>query len=269
MGVGAGVGIFLDSCESLTRRHELDRNGLYNWQVLSVGRKYLVQGLFARPLGALFTYPTVLLLPGVQIVAAMALFIAPALGMRDRFLVIAVAASLAVLARMLFYMRQQVGLDGSDQMLTIVLLSCAGGAALGNTIAGLAAASYAGLQLLLSYWVAGVAKVISPEWRSGRAIVGITGTSDYGQPRIHRVLVDHPVVARWTCWWVIAFECLGPFLILAGRGGAVALLILGLGFHAGVAIVMRLNNFLWAFAAAYPSVFLLTDVIDRTFTFRR
>jgi hypothetical protein len=263
MGAIVGVGILVDSAEVLTNRRALDVRGLFNWNVLGVGRAYLVTGPLARPLGQLFQFPSVLVLPWIQVAAALGLFAAPFLPVEPQRLMIALAALTAATARMLFYMRQQLGLDGADQMFTIVLLSCGLGAVLGDSVAGYAAASYAGLQLLLSYWVAGFAKIISPTWRTGSAIIGITATIGYGEPRMHHVLTCHRWAALSLCWAVIVFECGAPFLVLGGTPGALLLAAIGLGFHLGTAVVMGLNTFVWAFGACYPSVTLIADQLSR------
>jgi len=263
MGLIAGVGLMVDSAELLVARRALADTGLYSWEVLRAGRRYLTTGRLAPPLGRLFAYPAVLGLPALQIFAATLLIAAPFAAPRHYLLpVVAVAALSAAAARMLFYMRQQLGLDGADQMLVIVLVSSGLGAALHDTPAGAAAVDYAALQLLLSYIVAGTAKAVSPEWRSGRAIVGITGTIGYGHPRFHERVKHWPRVARLLCWSVIAFECGATLLLLAGVPGAWTIIALGIGFHVGVTVVMGLNIFVWAFAACYPALLVLAAQIE-------
>ena len=263
MAAIAGVGILVDSAEVLVTRRALDVHGLSSWNVLGTGRAYLVSGPAARPLGLLFRYPAVLALPLIQVIAGLALVAAPVLPVEQQRSTIALAALTAAVARMLFYMRQQLGLDGADQMFTIVLLSCGFGAVLGDTVAGYAAVSYAGLQLLLSYWVAGFAKIISHKWRSGVAMIGISATVGYGEPRLHRFLTRHPLASRALCWTVIIFECGAPFLVFGGAPGAFALAAIGLSFHLGTALTMGLNTFVWAFGACYPSVILVAEHLGR------
>jgi hypothetical protein len=158
---------------------------------------------------------------------------------------------------MLFYMRQQLGLDGADQMLVIVLVSAGLGEAFGDTPAGYAVVSYAALQLVLSYAIAGAAKAISSHWRSGRLLVGITGTIGYGHPRIHLLFQRSPLATKIACWAVIVFECSAVPLAFLGVKGAWLIIVAGLCFHIGIAFVMGLNIFLWAFAGCYPALLLL------------
>jgi hypothetical protein len=262
MAMLAGIGVIIDGLETMAARDSFAPSGLHSWDVLRLGRHYLVAGPFAAPLGYLFRYPQVLGLPVFQLIAASALLAAPFLP-ADLMRPLVAAAGLGIaLARMLFAMRQQLGLDGADQMLVIALLAAGFGALLGNRSAGYAAVDYAALQLLLSYAVAGTAKAISPTWRSGRAIVGITGTIGYGEPHFHRLVRRYPALARVVCWSVIVFECAAAPLILLGVRGAWIIIVLGLSFHIGVALVMGLNVFVWAFAACYPALLLLGSQVS-------
>jgi hypothetical protein len=163
---------------------------------------------------------------------------------------------------MLFYARNGLGLDGGDQMLLVVLVSAfLAHAGSGTEIATIALA-YAAAQLLLAYGASGVAKASSGVWRSGRAIAGITDTIGYGHPRVAAIVKSHSKLSWCLCWTVILFECLAPFLIFGGRKGALALIAAGILFHAGIALVMGLNVFLWSFAATYPALLFIADRID-------
>jgi hypothetical protein len=132
-----------------------------------------------------------------------------------------------------------------------------------GTIAAIALA-YAAGQLMLSYWIAGIAKAMGPMWRTGKAIPAITRTIGYGQPRLGSFLSHHAGLSCLLCWSVILFECLGPFLVLSGRNGVVIFITLALAFHLGVAVVMGLNIFVWSFVAAYPAIIFMAEHLDMT-----
>lgn len=262
MAAIAAIGLLVDAAETLVAREALAPAGLYSWRVLGLGRRYLVRSVAAAPLGWLFQYPQVLLLPTVQLICVPVLLSGFFLPSETAAPLIACAALTAAGARVLFVMRQQLGLDGADQMLLIVLLASGFGALLGNTPAGSGAVDYAALQLLLSYLIAGGAKAISPIWRSGNAIVGITGTIGYGHRWLHQLVSRNPLLARLVCLSVIVFECAAVPLLLLGIKGAWIVIIGGVCFHLGIAVVMGLNVFLWAFAATYPALLLLGTQID-------
>ena len=81
-------------------------------------------------------------------------------------------------------MRTPFGWDGAAQMPTI-------------TFSGLTVASglpelksdmrrFSTFQLCLSYLASGIAKAVTPEWRSGAVLTGIFSTKIYGDERIYR-----------------------------------------------------------------------------------
>jgi hypothetical protein len=182
-----------------------------------------------------------------RLVAAIALIVAAAL-------VPALVGPLLLvdLALLVFFLlRCGYGSDGADQMLIVL---CAG-AFLAGTTNPVSRASGLWLitaQLVLSFLVAGAAKLLGPEWRAGRALPGILTTHRYGSSRLARVLTGAPGLSRLVCWGVIGLELTFPVALLGIPALTVAYLAAGLGFHVGVATSMGLNNFLYTFGAAYP-----------------
>jgi hypothetical protein len=136
---------------------------------------------------------------------------------------------------------------GSDAMLVIVLLAIAL-ASVGHARAGLA---YAAAQLVLSYFVSGVAKLGDPAWRAGRALPAILQLPQYRvPPRFAAVVRRLPRAATWA---MLAFECGFP-LALAGPAICAGALAVGAAFHLANAIGFGLNRFLWTWLAAYPAL---------------
>ncbi|WP_159046596.1 hypothetical protein [Streptomyces sp. XY413] len=154
-----------------------------------------------------------------------------------------------------FLLRCGYGTDGADQMLIIVCVSTFLALSENPLLRG-AGLWFMTAQLVLSFVVAGVAKLCGDDWRSGRALAGIMMTERYGLPGLGRIFIQRPVISRALGWCVIAFES-SFFLILLGyRPVVYAYLGMGLMFHVWVAFSMRLGNFLFAFAPAYPLVAL-------------
>jgi hypothetical protein len=257
-----GVGICVDSLELVADRVQLQEGGLYGYTVLATGRPFTLWGPFAPVLGAVFRYPAVLGLALLQLSCATLLLLAGIARTPALIVPAGIAVGLILLARMLLYMRNQLGLDGSDQMMLVVCTGVAIALLVPDHGAQVLAIDYMAAQLLLSYAVAGVAKAISPSWRSGKAIQGIMSTIGYGSPRVGAFLKLHHPLALAACWSVILFECSAPLLILFGTPGALAIIAVGLGFHISIALLMGLNNFLWSFGATYPALLLLAHSVD-------
>jgi hypothetical protein len=147
---------------------------------------------------------------------------------------------------------------GSDAMTRVVLL--------GLTVArcqdsppaaqrwGALGLGYIAAQLVLSYWVAGVAKLRHASWRDGRALTSLIQVRQYVVPALLTRLLSAPARARPLSWGLIAFECAFPITLLSGARAAPLMLALGATFHVAIALGLGLNRFLWAWLSAYPAL---------------
>jgi hypothetical protein len=260
--VPLAIGVAIDSLELVADRVQLQEGGLYGYTVLATGRPITLWGPFAPLFGSIFRYPAVLGLAGVQLLGATLLLLAATVRTPALIVPAGLACLVIMLARMLLYLRNQLGLDGADQMTLVVCTGLAVALLVPDHGAQILAVDYLAAQLLLSYAVAGIAKAISPVWRSGKAMPGIMSTIGYGSPAVGDLLKRHPKLAKAACWGVIVFECSAPVLILLGTPGALAIIAVGLGFHISIALLMGLNNFLWSFGATYPALLLLAHSVD-------
>jgi hypothetical protein len=163
---------------------------------------------------------------------------------------------LLVLASQLYLVaRHPVGADGSDQMFSLLLVTLAIATSLaGNPIVLHACLWFTALQAALAYASSGVAKLVSPMWRSGYALFRIVCTETYGAKWAATLLQGRPQLCRFLSWSVIVLEMLFPLVLLLPAPYALVALALPLAFHVGCAVVMGLNSFIWAFPATYPAV---------------
>lgn len=148
------------------------------------------------------------------------------------------------------------GRDGADQMRKIVALSLAGALSTSSHEVRVLFLAFIAAQLSLSYFVAGIAKACGSSWRTGVALERILACQHYGFRPIARYLT----ASRWAgvigCWLIITFEISFPLVFVLPKPAPYVLLAIGLAFHFGIAVAMGLNDFLPAFAAAYPIVLL-------------
>lgn len=259
MGALVAVGVALDAGAGLRARDAMSDRGIFAPGVLRTGWKHWLSGRGSRGLSWLFEYPRVLTLFVAQLVGASALFVVPWLAGWQQAALGTLGAGTVLAARMLLHARIQLGNDGSDQMTLVVVMSVfVGWLTIGTPVADVAV-WYAALQLLLSYFVAGVAKLCSDTWRRGTAVPAILNTVGLGWPALARALHGHTALSLALCWSVVAFECLVPASVLLGQPALYVALGVGLAFHVGIAVTMGLNTFFWAFASAYPAVLVLAQ----------
>jgi hypothetical protein len=150
------------------------------------------------------------------------------------------------------------GRDGADQMRKIVALALAGARIATSHEVQVLFLAFIAAQLSLSYVVAGIAKACGPSWRTGVALERILACQHYGFRPAARVLAMSRWIGVIACWLVITLEVVFPLVFVLPPSASYALLAVALGLHVGIAAVMGLNDFLPAFAAAYPIVWEFT-----------
>ena len=160
----------------------------------------------------------------------------------------------------LLHPRHRLSSDGSDHAAFIVQASVALARASGGKPSSIDTSLwFIALSSAMSYTAAGLAKLVSPGWRTGDAVLGVIRLRGYGDPAFARQLERIPQAGRVLEVAVVALECGFP-LAWADPRGRAAWFVVGssLAFHVANARVMGLNRFLTAFAATYPAVLYTT-----------
>lgn len=244
----ACVGAAIDAFEIIYQRREYCPGGIYDWGVLRTSYRWMLKGPHVGLLNAAFQYPNYIFVVGVQGAAAL-LLLSHAVPALSPYLVI-----LILVTRMLLHLRNQYGLDGSDQMQLILFAGLAVYYVTPDPMGKHAALWFICLQSILSYLTAGIAKVISPVWRNGRAMLGILGTMSYGNSLASQLMVKFTFLSKALCWAVIVFECAFPLLAFVSPTACVVFIACGVLFHLMIALNMGLNVFFWSFVASYPAI---------------
>lgn len=143
---------------------------------------------------------------------------------------------------------------GSDKMIMLALTAL-GLAHLWPDWADLAVA-YLAVQVILSYLVSGWIKIVSPDWRSGRALQRVFAQSNYPASAALRGWADHPRLLLMASWSVILFELAFPLGLLRPELLYLALALAAV-FHLANACLLGLNRFFWAWISTYPAVIWL------------
>lgn len=127
-------------------------------------------------------------------------------------------------------------------------------------------ACFIAAQAVLAYSTSGIAKLISPVWRDGTGLAGVLSTVDHGTPAVGLWLRRHSSLSKLASWVTIGFECTFIIVLVLPTQLGAGLLALGVMFHAGCAVLMGLNSFLWAFPATYPCVYFAAAIIQGAWT---
>jgi len=103
---------------------------------------------------------------------------------------------------------------------------------------------YIAIQLILSYFVAGIAKILNPSWRNGEALKTFLTRSGFHLAAGICVLLS---------WVILLFEILYPLSIVTPW----PFVVLGGLFHLVNSYVFGLNRFFFAWLAGYPALLIL------------
>ncbi len=152
---------------------------------------------------------------------------------------------------------------GSDSMTLVVLVGLT--LALmrpSSSVVVLAGMAYIAVQLVLSYFIAGIVKLKHRTWRSGKALQGFVTYAAYSIHPWLKDILEQRVVGRAVNWAVILFECSFPLALMSPR---ICLIYISLAalFHLGNVYVFGLNRFAFAWAAAYPALYLCALEVSR------
>lgn len=248
--LGAGLLMALTALELLVRFRVYANGGLLSWELVRQGAM-LSQSPFLRRLGDFFyrehSFRIVL---AVRMLLGLGLMGSAMGGILSPMLLGA-----ALLSSLLVLFRAGPGLDGSFQLrvlMLVVLFTCS--ISPWDSLPFRLGLYFLSAQLVLSYLLAGIAKLRGRSWRNGTGLIGILGTRYHGLAWAHRFLAKRPALSKLLSWGVISFEILFPLVLTGQSGLVVALLAFTTLFHLATSLMMGLNGFFLSFTAAYPAL---------------
>jgi len=245
----------LSAAEWFSNLHLFRPHGLLSWNILRM-RPTLISSPGIRPY--VHSESVVISVLLCRIAAALAL-LAPYPSPVDFPCSVMILLSCFYISR-----RTWFGGDGSDQMGMVIAAGVAIMSASmvlnDNDLALCGVLAIAG-QATLAYFVAGAAKLVSPVWRNGSALMGVMKTQSYGHPSAVYFGEHHPRFCSFVCWTTIVTETLFPLILFAPPALAIASLLCFAAFHLSNAYFMGLNAFVWPFLATYPSVMVMNSVL--------
>jgi hypothetical protein len=255
MGWIAGTGLTLSAVQQLLTWRDYRPGELFDWGVLRLTYMHVSRRYF-RILSAFLGAKGFLGLLVFRL-AGLSLFF-----LSSDQVVQAAGLTAVLISLLLAGFRYRYGQDGSDQMFLLLTTAL--------TLRWWFTSSpgvdqvclwFVALQATLAYTVSGLAKVISPTWRSGRAVAGIFNTRQYGHHQIATLLARRPGVSRLVAWGVFGFEVAFPLAFLFGFPTVWVFIAVAFLFHIACAVVMGLDQFVWAFAATYPAILYAVGAI--------
>lgn len=173
-----------------------------------------------------------------------------------------VLAGLLVLAVVALHAFQGPYNGGADRMSLLILLCLCAARLAPSPYWQTMAMGYLALQLILSYVMSGLVKIINPEWRNGTALREVFAYSAYPASEALRQWAQAPRLLFWMSWAIMLFEVLFPLALFTHTSLWLALVVAA-SFHLANACLFGLNRFFWAWLAAYPALLWFQGFIIR------
>lgn len=167
-----------------------------------------------------------------------------------------------LISSLLVNFRDVLTKEGSDQMQLVVLIALFLSTQFWTTdLILFCGIIFIAIHSAFSYLTSGISKLFSLSWRKGEAFYLIMNTVSFGDKRIAHIFHQRNTLGIITCWIVIIFECIFPFVFLMPIDILIIFLSIAFLFHIANAIIMGLNVFPWAFLSTYPSIIYVNQAI--------
>lgn len=249
--------LILDSAEKLSIYREYSDEGVFSWKALqnihffSKRSKRVKQGLnfiFDNPrwTGILF----------LRSILSLLLLIVPFTSpLTPVILVLLVTFGLLVNLR-----NYSIGAETQNRVGLMILITIMLYTLFPTSIVGKVGLWFVSLQSCFSYFTAGYTKLLQKDWRKGNAILLILGyDSLIENKKLYSIFDRHKIYAIILCWITIIMECTFPIILIYGKPILYFYLIWGLLFHVLIAIVLRINLFVWVWLATYPALIFISQ----------
>lgn len=112
------------------------------------------------------------------------------------------------------------------------------------------------LQICIIYFFASLHKLQGTVWIDGTALYYVLNSDDFSASSLNAIITSSAVFVKFFTWFAIAFQLSFPFLV-SFKKTKYPILLLGVFFHIGIFILMRIDNFSLIMLACYA--IFLTD----------
>lgn len=240
-----GVALVLSSIEHLRLSRATSFTGVWAWRIVRRDLEGL-PGLFRTAGDRLLGRFGLRWLLYARLLVAGWLIVVPA----------PVPLAVGFLTTLLLAVRFRGAFNGGSDSMTLIVLGSAFVASLGEPDSTLMKIGlwYLGVQVVASYFIAGVAKIGHRSWRTGRALSAFLTIAVYEPPGWAQRLLSGRFAGPLACWAVLGFE-LGFPLAMFHPVACLSLIGVAVPFHLANFGLFGLNRFVFAWAAAYPALY--------------
>lgn len=244
-----GLALIFQSLEFIKIKESLSEVGIWRWSELRSDYLFLPTKILSA-LDWLMTPKRFIEMMTLRFYAAILVCLYPHFTVVLLFL---------FLTTFLITLRWRGSFNGGSDYLTLIILLCL---CIGYAFPILAKGAlwYITLQVLGSYFLAGLYKIKQKKWRTGSAIYGFVSSPSYKAPSIIVNKSQDPTFALIVAWLVIIFELTFP-LVLTHPYLTGLYLFAGILFHFGNFMTFGLNRFFWVWSASYPALYYCSKFV--------
>jgi hypothetical protein len=244
-----GIAVMFQSLEFIKMKESISETGIWRWSELRTEYLFLPKRLL-KALDWVMDEKHFMEMMTVRFYTALLAAIYP------HFLLIFLVLFISTF---LITLRWRGSFNGGSDYLTLIILLCICIGFLHPLLAK-AALWYLCLQVISSYFVAGLYKIKEQKWRLGTAVFGFVSSPNYKTPKFIVEKSKDSVIAKTMAWSVIAFELSFP-LVLTHPALTNIYLLAGILFHMANFMIFGLNRFFWVWCASYPAIYYCSKLI--------
>lgn len=249
--------ILVDTFEKFCNFREFKNTGIFSWEWLRQNRTISGRRRIIRRVADLFFgYRVWFGLLALRGIAALGLLLLPTKGLISAIglLIIFIVGSLANFRRVSF-------MPETPNRFTLTII---GALFLQSVVPSktvtLACLWFIALQSCLTYATAGIIKLFNPDWRNGVGLLKVVNSPNLlTSPNVAVFFQQNNYFGKILNYFTLAFECLFPLVLVIGKPFFILFLIWGLAFHFANMVLLRFNNFFWAWIATYPAIIFIAQ----------
>jgi len=170
---------------------------------------------------------------------------------------------LLLITTVLIALRWRGTFNGGSDYVTVLILSAL---TLGSFFSysekvSIAILFYIAIQVVSSYFIAGLVKLRKANWRSGLALKGFISSTIFNDNRFTKFISGNSILLLFFSWVLIIFEISFVFTLF---DPIICLCFLGLAlfFHVGNFYIFGLNRFIFAWLSCYPALYFCSTFLS-------
>lgn len=116
------------------------------------------------------------------------------------------------------------------------------------------------LQSCLSYATAGFVKLFNKDWLDGTGVLKAVNSKNLLVTKHSAIFFQKfPIISKFFNYFTLIIECLFPLVLVVGSPFFFIFLIWGVLFHFTNVVLLRLNNYFWAWISTYPAIIFIAQ----------